>query len=150
MPITIHVGSRSLLRSAEWSADGSTVYYVSQNSAGTKSSIWVRPSDGSRDPTKLAEVNSRAFPHYAAPDGRSFVVDIEDHNGLGRRIYRWFADGGGKPESLVTTASDEYAAAVSPTAGDSRISRTKATATKCTFAISLHQTLAENAVLECP
>jgi serine/threonine-protein kinase len=97
-----------------WSADGSRIYFVSQNAAGTQSAIWVRPSDGSRDPVRLATVESRAFLHSVSPDGRSFVVDFEDRSGKGRQIFRWFADGAGKPEPLVATPSDEYAAAVSP------------------------------------
>jgi Tol biopolymer transport system component len=97
-----------------WSADGSRIYYVSQNAAGTQSTIWMRPSDGSRDPVRLATIDSRAFLHYVSPDGRSFIIDFEDHNGKGRQIFRWFADSTAKPEPLVATPSDEYAAAVSP------------------------------------
>jgi eukaryotic-like serine/threonine-protein kinase len=97
-----------------WSADGSRIYYVTQNAAGTKSTILVRPADGSRDPVKLATVDSRAFLHSVSPDGRSFIIDFEDHNGQGRQIVRWFAEGSAKPEPLVATRSDEYAAAVSP------------------------------------
>jgi serine/threonine-protein kinase len=97
-----------------WSADGSRIYFVSQNAAGTQSMIWVRPSDGSRDPVRLATVDSRAFLHSVSPDGRSFIVDFEDRNGKGRQIFRWFADAAAKPEPLVATPSDEYAAAVSP------------------------------------
>jgi len=97
-----------------WSADGSRIYFVAQNAAGTQSAIWMRPADGSRDPVKLATVGSRAFLHHVSPDGRSFIIDFEDHNGKGRQIFRWFADAGAKPEPLVATPSDEYAAAVSP------------------------------------
>jgi serine/threonine-protein kinase len=97
-----------------WSADGSRIFYVSQNATGTQSTIWVRPADGSRDPVRLGTVASRAFLHYVSPDSRSFILDFEDHNGKGRQIFRWFADAGAKPEPLVATPSDEYSAAVSP------------------------------------
>jgi len=74
----------------------------------------MRPSDGSRDPVRLATVGSRAFLHHVSADERSFIIDFEDHNGNGRQIFRWFADSAKKPEPLVATRSDEYAAAVSP------------------------------------
>ena len=97
-----------------WSADGSRIFYVAQNPAGTASTIWMRPSDSSRDPVRLATIDARAFLHHVSPDGRSFILDFEDLHGNGRQIFRWFADGAAKPEPLVATPSDEYAAAVSP------------------------------------
>ena len=99
-----------------WSADGKRIYYSAIDPSGRKTTIMRRPADGSREAEPVAELDSRAYLQAVTPDEKTVLIDYQvvgPSGGKGELMTLALGESA-KPQPLVTSVFDEYAATWSP------------------------------------
>ncbi len=95
-----------------WSEDSRFVYYAAI-SAGTGTTFWRKPADGSREAEKVAELpGKRAFLQHVEPGGESLLLDVLE--GGNTDVVRVPMSTGAATVPLVAGPANEYGAVASP------------------------------------
>ncbi len=95
-----------------WSSDGKTIYYVSNDQAHSKTAIFRKPADGSRDAEAVASLALGGYLKAIEPDGEAVLIDSEmqtNNTGVRRVLLKQDA----QTTPVVDTQFIEYAAALS-------------------------------------
>ena len=96
-----------------WSPDGSSVYYSSFSAVASEATLLKKPADGSRDAVVLAKVSSRAYITWVDPTETAVIVDAVSSSSDRGDILRVVLGATPQQETLVASAANEYASAVS-------------------------------------
>ena len=95
-----------------WSSDGKSIYYVSIDQAGNKTTIFRKPADGSREAEAVATINTPAYVKAVERDGGAALCDSGRQTGQGD-IIRAPLKQDAQTTPIINTQFNEYAAALS-------------------------------------
>jgi serine/threonine-protein kinase len=95
-----------------WSPDGKSIYYVSIDQAGNKSTIFRKPADGSREAEAVATINSDAYLKAIERDGETALCDAGTFMNRGD-IIRVPLKQDAQSTPIINTQFNEFAAALS-------------------------------------
>jgi len=95
-----------------WSRDGHDVFFSAIEALRT--TIFKTSAEGGREPAAVVTLDGRLYLKTLTPDGSSALVDSVGSTGTLANVARIPLREGGKPELIVNTVRDEYAAALSP------------------------------------
>jgi hypothetical protein len=98
-----------------WSADARMIYYATIEPLGTRTTIYRRPSDGSREAEVVASVNARSYLKQVNEARGELLIDSLRNLQQGDIERLRFGSGAAAaPESLVSSTFDETAGSLSP------------------------------------
>ena len=95
-----------------WSRDGREVFFSAIE--GLRTTIFKTSAEGGREPAAVVTLDGRLYLKTLTPDGSSALVDSVGSTGTLANVASIPLRDGGKPELIVNTVRDEYAAALSP------------------------------------
>jgi serine/threonine-protein kinase len=95
-----------------WSPDGKSIYYVSIDQAGNKSTIFRKPADGSREAEAVTTINSDAYLKAIERDGEAALCDAGTFMNRGD-IIRVPLKQDAQSTPIINTQFNEFAAALS-------------------------------------
>ncbi len=97
-----------------WSRDGAMLYYVAIDQKESKSAIYRRPIDGSREAEHIVALAERTYLSGLTPDEKSAVVELITSGPSQGDIHTIALTKDAKPAPLVATRFSEFGSRLSP------------------------------------